>query len=265
VNDSQLHGASNRKCPRPFLVMNTERQEVEALPCRRRTCPVCGWRLWLPRQKARFYAGIPEDIGRLQFVTLTPPASPPSDWNAGGASKSWNRLRGSVKRRSPGFEYLRVAELQRRGFVHLHVLFRDLDVPRAKLQQAAERAGFGREVDFRPVTDVPGICSYLTKDTLRAVPAFRRRRVLCFSRHWDLSAGPRPERSPKPLSKIDFHFEGRGGSVSWRNGDTECSMPLSDAEGLLVAARERWDVGEIPPAVLPADPCASSDDGASQG
>jgi hypothetical protein len=91
-----------------------------------------------------------------------------ADWNASAAGR-WNVLRGAIRRLSPGLEYLRAVEVQKRGALHLHVIvWSPVALDRAYLRRLAIGNGFGHELDLAPI--VPGsrkhayyVAKYVTK------------------------------------------------------------------------------------------------------
>ena len=90
-------------------------------------------------------------------------------WNPGLGSR-WNHLRTVLKRECDGqLEFFRVAEVQKRGYFHLHVLVvTPHRVSVAVVQALALAAGFGCNVDWRPI-DNPAemaryVAKYVTKD-----------------------------------------------------------------------------------------------------
>lgn len=139
-------------------------------------------------------SGVPEGGADLLFVTLTAPGDdrlPTADriewWNRGAADR-WTRFVGLVRAKFPGarVEYGRAFELQRRGAVHPHVIFRGLPlVPWAVLQPLAVAAGFGPVGDAQSVAQVHGVASYLGSYLAKSRTAFPKgARVFGTSRAW---------------------------------------------------------------------------------
>jgi hypothetical protein len=101
------------------------------------------------------------------------PCTPPggvdlADWNPSAAGL-WNVMRGSLRRLSPGLEYLRAVEVQQRGALHLHVIvFSPVELDRVDLRRTAMSYGFGHSLDLAKI--VPGsrkhayyVAKYVTK------------------------------------------------------------------------------------------------------
>jgi hypothetical protein len=84
-------------------------------------------------------------------------------WN-GEAGQVWNRLRTSLRREHPGLEFIRLAELQKRGAIHHHVVVASLQLlDPAEVQRLAIGAGYGCVVDLDPIRDVRAAAAYVSK------------------------------------------------------------------------------------------------------
>jgi len=92
----------------------------------------------------------------VRMCTCTPPGGVDlAKWNA-GASQRWRMLIQRIRRdHGRDVEYLRVVEVQERGALHYHVVFRrrsgaPLRMSRAYVRRVAMGLGFGHDVDVRP-------------------------------------------------------------------------------------------------------------------
>jgi hypothetical protein len=84
-------------------------------------------------------------------------------WNARAAAR-WNRLRTALARMYPGLDFLRAAEVQKRGALHFHVLLvTDRPVDPVAVQRVALEAGFGCVLDLAPITDAKRASYYVSK------------------------------------------------------------------------------------------------------
>lgn len=101
-------------------------------------------------EHGRFVPGRRGDHGRCPSGCGSAPGDLAS-WNATAAA-AWNRLRLSLSRLSPGLEFFRVVEVQKRGALHLHVIvWADAPLLVGQVHAAALAAGFGCVLDLRPI------------------------------------------------------------------------------------------------------------------
>jgi hypothetical protein len=87
----------------------------------------------------------------------------PGLWNA-EASYRWHRLRTSIRRRYPDFEYVRAVEVQDRGLIHYHLAAANpgsLDLQ--WIRDEAVRCGFGCSTQWEAVANPHYLAKYVTK------------------------------------------------------------------------------------------------------
>jgi len=139
-----------RNCPDPVRLYRVSDGMALRLPCRRRRCSYCGPVHWRPKALAGFHAGIYGPPEEFLAVLLTAPGDVDAEtWNA-GASERWHNFMTVLRREYPGLQFWRVAELQARGAIHFHVLFRGRRFMAAgKVRRAALATGFGSWVGVR--------------------------------------------------------------------------------------------------------------------
>ena len=235
-------------CTQPIAFVDRTRNTFRMFPCKRRTCPSCGG-YWLAERWRRYEAGARVSLDRLGFLTLTPPAAPPADWNARGVQQAFNRLRTALRRLSSDFQYISVKELQARGYVHLHLVTRDLAVDFGELRRRAKRAGFGSQVHIRGVETVESAWAYLTKHVSRPEDGLRRRQVLTFSRGWSHEGGDAAPAQAGAFAKISF----RPAPIEewyWESDGFEHSFDRGAYERLVEELTARSDRGQSPEASL---------------
>ena len=155
--------------------------------------------------------------GNYYFLTLTMPGRGfllRGDAGVEAAMASWKRLRKWLGVNIPGFAYYRVAEWQRRGVLHFHVIIRSYrrlilgtqahgSVPPIHVRRAVSRAGFGRMVVMeRLYTGARGVASYCAKYLAKGgellaktytTALAKKLRLTGYSRDWI-----RPEDKPGP-------------------------------------------------------------------
>lgn len=142
-------------------------------------------------------AGVDRSVGHVYMLTITAPGDRAHDVGSTGrrcpctpeggvdlarwnptAAKRWANMLRSMRRATPGLEYLRCVELQVRGALHLHVIVcSPTPLTADALRPLAIVAGFGHELDLAEA--VPGsrrfayyVSKYATKacDTRDEVP-----------------------------------------------------------------------------------------------
>jgi len=187
------HGDGAGDCPRPryfvmwgFPVRTPRGQHRRFLRarCNSRRCTSEGCQVaWKRYQQARIFSGC-EPSGRMVFLTVTAPGA---DLDVGAfnevASTCWHRLMVAIRRTSWGrdAEYVKVGEIQRRGAIHYHALFRMASafVPHHELSALAVRAGFGEvcwvERVWAEKGGSKGAVAYLTKYLLKAISGWPNR------------------------------------------------------------------------------------------
>jgi hypothetical protein len=156
-------------------------------------CRRCGARK-LRQTRKRLEAGLGR--GQVWLITITSPGDEPAEASMEKLSERWKTLHLRLERRFGALEYAAVAELQRRGSPHLHILLRGPAIPRQWMSRNASDVGFGRKVDVRPAARSDP--RYLTKaigpgtDGDHLPAHFRRIR---WSKGWSLQVPPRVQRS----------------------------------------------------------------------
>lgn len=188
-------GAPSPDCERPSLLVCVRCGEQRSSRCggtKSSRCEPCGGRH--RRRVGRLVLSGTDHPSGLFFVTLTAPgvdvlpwdrckcnhgpevecsgrigcvvdAVPAADWNAQGP-RAWSWFV-TYLRRSVGVEveYCGVWEVQRRGVLHRHAVFRCVGVTqrrfRAAVRLSAMRWGFGRQIDVQAFA--PGHAWYLAK------------------------------------------------------------------------------------------------------
>lgn len=235
-------------CTQPIAFVDLTRKTFRMFACKRRTCPSCGG-YWLAEKWRRYEAGARVSLDRLRFLTLTPPAAPAADWNARGVGQAFNRLRIALRRLSPDFQYVSVKELQARGYLHLHVITRDLEVGFGELRSRAERAGFGSQLHIREVATVESAWAYLTKHVSRPEVELRSRQVLTFSRGWGDAGGGSASAQTGAFAKVSF----RRVPIEewyWEDDGFEHSIGRGAYERLVEEQATRSVMGQSPEAPL---------------
>jgi hypothetical protein len=186
VQPLQLVMSCHRMRERPCDVRDSDR----CAPCAERNNR---------RLRRKFEEGIRTAAGYVYLVTLTAPgevghqrfvpgvrgrhgvcgceSSCPdlAAWNEAAAGH-WNHLATLIRRRYPGTQYARVAEVQKRGAIHHHIPIafpEPVDV--AWLHAAALAAGYGCVIDVDPVKDPAQVAAYIAKYTTKG----GRDRTLC--------------------------------------------------------------------------------------
>lgn len=180
-----------RNCPDPVRLYRVSDGKAVRVPCRRRRCPYCGPVHWRPRALAGYHAGIFGDPQEFLAVLLTAPGDVNvDDWNA-DASGRWHRFMTILRRDYPGLQFWRVAELQARGAIHFHVLFRGRRfMAHGKIRRAALAVGFGSWVGVRSCwkyrRGASGAALYFGKYLLKDFPRFVRgvTKLVTFSNGW---------------------------------------------------------------------------------
>lgn len=130
----------NGGCPRPWEVRLPSGRAIW-ISCKRRTCSYCGT-LWAGDQRVRLLANLDAYGGPIELLTITAPgkdvlgadadgrvpARPASAWNR-QAPAQWSELNRRVRQRArrggrrPPNRLASVWAFQRRGVLHLHVVF----------------------------------------------------------------------------------------------------------------------------------------------
>lgn len=162
------------------------------LPCGKRSCPSCRPQ-WIARGFRSILAGMHGPAPEYRVLTLTAPgfdAIRTGDslvaWNATWARR-FDRVRRSLARAAPGCEFVRVVELQKRGAIHVHAVFRGASsVSRSRVRRFVLSAGFGPRIDWAPVKSSEGLAHYLAGYMAKSRDEFPPgTRVLERSRGWD--------------------------------------------------------------------------------
>jgi len=138
-------------CPDRVRLYHADTGRRMLLPCRRRVCEYCGPVHWRPRALAVYHSGVDTfDPNEFLAVLLTAPGDVDvQEWNA-TASERWHNFMTILRRTYPSIQYWRVAELQRRGAIHFHILFRGVRfLPANRLRGIARAVGFGGWVGVR--------------------------------------------------------------------------------------------------------------------
>jgi len=159
-------------CPSPIRMYDSDTGEAFDMACKRRLCTVCGPTRWRPRVMAKLHSGLHGPIDDYLVVLLTAPGDVSSYEFNRRASFYWNRFWTSAARYWPGVSYWKVAELQRRGHIHFHIVLRGVSfIEIERLRRLAIRSGFGAWVGVARPSDYPrgvdGAASYLSKYLLK--------------------------------------------------------------------------------------------------
>ena len=149
-------------------------------------CPTCR-RIKSEQYRDRIKALF--DGRKLWFVTLTyyHDRSPDDAWRTYNAA--WNRLRTNLSKRYGKFSFVRVLESHKSSpYPHLHCII-DRDVPPTVFGPACKAAGFGYQIEIKPVTTSYAryyVTKYLqkewTNETSLAIIRKRHCRRISFSR-----------------------------------------------------------------------------------
>lgn len=123
---------------------------------------------WVPE-------GLPDEVRRRLFADRAECSCHRSlgaglgDWNA-SAGACWNRLRTALARLYPGIQFLRSAEVQKRGAIHYHVILATREpLELLAVQGKALEAGFGCTLDYAPITDARRAAYYVSKYVTKSV------------------------------------------------------------------------------------------------
>lgn len=156
-------------CKKWFCAVKSEPDDVTrylAFPmrCKSWDCPACR------REKAHGYINRMQKLNdgrKLWFYTFTyfHSLSPREAWET--YNGAWNRLRTNLSKKSGGFDYIRVLESHNDSpYPHIHVVMDHYFRPTV-LGPAAIAAGFGYQLDCKPITSVGAFAyvqKYLTKE-----------------------------------------------------------------------------------------------------
>ena len=250
VADTVLAGsmapvAALPNCPERIRLYHKETGKRLLLPCRRRVCEYCGPVHWRPRALAIYHSGVDSsDPEQFLAVLLTAPGDVNvRDWNA-GASKRWHNFMTILRRTYGDIQFFRVAELQKRGAIHFHVLFRGVKfIPARRLRQIAVSVGFGSWVGIRKCSayrhGANGGARYFGKYLLKSFPTrLGVSKLLTYSQRWRVTwVSHAREKTGNWL------FAG-GSRAGWRlvgyDGGSGLTMPLKEAEWMPLWWRHSW-------------------------
>jgi hypothetical protein len=143
---------------------NTRRYAAFPLRCKSWDCPECR-KVKARQYKARIKGFFEKP--KLFFYTLTyyHNVTPEIAWST--YNESWNRLRTNLRKQYGAFEYIRVLESHKTSpYPHLHIIC-DKWFPPSKFGLAVVAAGFGYQIDAKPITSEGAgqyISKYLTKE-----------------------------------------------------------------------------------------------------
>lgn len=173
------------RCERSTLaVANASELIVRRWRCRRWRCDRCSPRL---RRRLRRLAanGLPE---RLLTLTCRPSAYPNPTAAAQAIHAAWARIRRAIReqRPHPHLEYLAVWERTKRGWPHLHILFRGPYVPQAWLSDMMEELADSPIVDIRRISSPTEAAAYVSKYLCKDPSPFGFKHRYLRSRHWPL-------------------------------------------------------------------------------
>jgi hypothetical protein len=259
TNVARLHALAQReqnveRCKTGALIgVSRERGTAIVVPlsCKSWLCDRC-------RQTLRRHwehvalAGEPE-----RFITLTcDPKKYPSPLDAfRGLSRAFNRLCISIRKKYGKFEFLRVWELHKSGWPHLHILQRGSYIPQEWLSSEWERLGGGPIVDIRKINDQSQTTKYIVKYMGKQFAELQRlwtgTRLISKSRGWvcnpaklvtkKILDGYQWAKLEYPLWRILSDLALCGGEVISRNaisGVTEL-----DLRGFVICKHHEADVG----------------------
>lgn len=159
--------------------IDTTRYLMFPLRCKSWDCPECR------KDKAQSYRERMQKLydGRgLWFYTLTyyHSVSPAEAWATYNAA--WNRLRTNLSKQCGHFNYVRILESHNASpYPHLHIIA-DVKIKPTMLNKAALAAGFGYQMDCKPVTSqgaMAYIVKYLTKEWTNAEGWSLRKKYRC--------------------------------------------------------------------------------------
>jgi hypothetical protein len=223
------HREARVTCPTPVYLLHRTEKRLMVLPCKRRSCPVCGPGRWKPYQQAKYMSGVDDvPIEQLKVLTLTAPgADELPDWRAidawnQGATDRWEKFIRLLSKEYPGaeIEYWRVWEYQRRGALHVHAILRGLRwIHLQALHRIAKQAGWGDRLRVENVRKEcgghRGLLGYMTKYLLKGIDTWRvSRHMITCSRAW-----PRGWTRPGPRVPLDeWMWVSPQAVTGWLNG-----------------------------------------------
>ena len=188
-------GREDCVCANKVRIYHAEDARRLLVPCRQRKCLHCGPAHWRAKALATYHAGIdPAREDEYLAVTLTAPGRGTDivAWNATSQDR-WHNLMTILRRSYPEVQFWKVAELQERGAVHFHVMFRGVRfIPHGKLRGIAKSVGFGPNVwikrsrDYKYGAQGGGkyFGKYLLKDFSKTTGVTR---LVTYSNGWKLS------------------------------------------------------------------------------
>jgi len=149
-------GREECSCANKVRIYQMDEARRLLVPCRQRRCAHCGAAHWRAKALATYHAGIdPAREDEYLAVTLTAPGRGTDivAWNATSQAR-WHNFMTILRRSYPAVEFWKVAELQQRGAVHFHVLFRGVRfMPHGKVRGIAKAVGFGPNVWIKATRD----------------------------------------------------------------------------------------------------------------
>ena len=218
------------ECERYFIGLksvngNTIRYKAFPARCNTWDCAICSR---VKAQKYQIRIRPLFESGPLYFYTLTfyHKTSPRDCW--ANVARVWNRFRTAAVKQFGQINYVRVLEHHHKSpYPHLHIIADKL-LPATWLGAEAVRAGFGYQIDSKPVTSKEAaiyVTKYLTKGWTdpfcKSIRKSLRLRVITFG-----GTLCRAERIDSPWSLIARSLMGDGvvdailTDVSWTYGNT---------------------------------------------
>lgn len=177
------------------VAYSASRNQVVVMPalCRSWQCPRCSV------VKRAQWADLVVRGKPDRFITLTcDPALFHSPADAlQQMRKAWSRLVQKIRKQYGAFEFVRVWELHKSGYPHIHAAVRSKYIPQDWLSQTWQALGVGKVVDIRKVHNPKYSARYVAKYLGKTVGDMARMlqgtRIITKSRNW---APPEPEDSP---------------------------------------------------------------------
>lgn len=119
--------------------------------------------------------------------------------------KAWPKLLTLIRKKFGSFEYLKVWELHKSGYPHIHMMQRGKFIPQKWLSAAWDRLGCGSIVDIRKIykQDCAGkyLVKYLGKSFAELSSLWYRKRLISKSNGWII------RKDEKPPGKDTTGFE----------------------------------------------------------
>lgn len=177
----KFHGASC--CPHPIGFITRDDGEAFSIPCKRKTCPYCGY-VYKRRIFNRIMHGFEGE--KVRHVDLSCRIGTPSKFIRESLNRLITYLRTWFGRHEPhkaGFKFFRVFENQQNGTLHIHILI-NIYIEWSFLVEAWTRATRGEGIHAhiqKPRSAVAYVVKYVNKAINEPM---ERLRQIAFSRNF---------------------------------------------------------------------------------